>query len=347
MDWIPTGDVLRLVQSGLWAGLIPAVIAAPLVFKALVAIKSTQIISRYVPEHQSKQGTPTMGGLIVVGALLAACAWGLSSGALTTGSNSLQELPGGREATDARGFVFLVLGFALIGFLDDYVMPKLARGKRGLGWTQKLLLQFMVAVPASWLFVPAYSVVYVVFAFVTVAFSNAFNLSDGMDGLAGGLAVILAITFLAIGFFCGAPVAQMWLCLALVGALLPFLLLNAPPAKLFMGDVGSLPIGAALGWLMLHSMHGEYPNVYNSSWLIAVSLAVFVMLAELIPVPIQILSVKLLKKRLPIRTPIHHTFESAGWPETRIVALFHLCQAVLSFAAIAVAAHFVVIQTYQ
>jgi phospho-N-acetylmuramoyl-pentapeptide-transferase len=170
-----------------------------------------------------------------------------------------------------------------------------------------------------------------------VTFSNAYNLADGMDGLAGGLAIILSLTIAAFGVVIGVQTWHLGLCLALTTATLPFLMLNAPPAKVFMGDVGALPIGAVIGWLLVRSSEKAVVYPVSFSWLVGAIVLSVVLMAELIPVPLQILSVKIRKKRLFPKTPIHHAFQAAGWPETRVVAMFHIAQAaaaILSLAAI-------------
>jgi phospho-N-acetylmuramoyl-pentapeptide-transferase len=129
--------------------------------------------------------------------------------------------------------------------------------------------------------------------------------------------------------------------LALAGASIPFLFLNMPPARLFMGDVGALSIGALLGCLLLEitfvvlvrDFHTWSINQYILM-MISLGLISLVLFLELIFVPIQIFSVKVFKRRLPIRTPIHHTFEYWGWPESRILWLFILVQLICSAAGL-------------
>ena len=116
--------------------------------------------------------------------------------------------------------------------------------------------------------------------------------------------------------------------LGLAAAFVPFLFYNAPPAKVFMGDVGALPIGALLGWAFL--LVGRPQGVPMDLNLGGACVMSLLLVAELLPVPLQVLSVKLRKgKRLFPRTPIHHAFQHSGWPETRVVWAFHLVQAVL------------------
>ncbi len=296
--------------------MLAALIASPLVLGLLARAQSKQKISEHVPEHAAKQGTPTMGGIIILIGLIPALIF-LPSGELTTP-------------------LVLLLGFALIGFLDDFIVPKLLTHTRGLGWKEKFGLQILVAAGAYWIGGVRDIGALAFLTFFILFFSNAYNFSDGMDALAGGLLVMLAVGFAVIGFVAMrpaefAPVAL--IAAGLVGATIPFLFLNAPPAKVFMGDVGALPLGALLGWMFLE-VGKSSDLVVNNANLIAAIIVSGVLIAELVPVPLQIASVKLRKgKRLFPRTPIHHAFEHAGWPETRVVWSFHLVQAVLLLIA--------------
>lgn len=307
---------------------VSAILAKP-ILATLLSLGSRQTVSAHAPEgHQKKQGTPTMGGLIVIAGALAAM--------LVVG------------ARDAAAIVLLI-GFALIGFVDDYVVPRRFVGKRGLGWKQKILMQLGVAIVAALLarFSPVASVGLV---FVVLFYSNAYNFADGLDGLAGTILLGLAGGLLVLGLITAAPLAMVLPLTALLGGIVPFLFLNAPPARVFMGDVGSLPIGAVLGYVVTRFGMGFYrlmfpygmatanPTVWVrvSPWaLLMISL---MMVAELVPVPLQILSVKVRKKKLFPYTPIHHAFEKAGWPETRVVYHFALVQLLLSVIAIGLAA---------
>ncbi|MFQ3587011.1 MAG: hypothetical protein SNJ74_09505 [Fimbriimonadaceae bacterium] len=287
---------------------VSAIAAAP-VLRLLIALKSRQTVSRHLPGHQGKSGTPTMGGLIVVLGLAAAI---LATPALE------------------RSLLVLVLGFAVIGFWDDFVVPRLWPGKRGLGWKEKLILQFAVTGGWVWLAGAASAGAEVAFGagFVVLFWANAYNFADGLDGLAAGLGIWIALGIAACAFVVGMPSLAL-VALALVAAMVPFAFLNAPPAKVFMGDVGSLPVGALLGALLVGLVAVEpQPLVWVAAGLLSLIMAV-----ELVPVPLQILSVKIRKKRLFPKTPIHHALEDAGWPETRIVSGFVLAQVVLSAAA--------------
>ena len=301
-----------------------------------------------------------MGGLIVLaGALVAMIANWTSEGSVS--------LVG----------IMLLAGFGAIGFIDDYVVPRMVKGKRGLEWKEKLLMQVVVAILATgflshWHFDFA-SAVYV---FLILFFSNAYNFSDGLDGLAGSLLLGLGVGLvLMLTLTPSANPSVVWVA-PLLGAIIPFLFLNAPPAKVFMGDVGSLPIGALLGCSVAsltfppeaftHSMSivrnpgsmtvsGQTYHYYylqlggNFHGLLGLALPSLIlsamMIVELVPVPLQILSVKLRKKKLFPFTPIHHAFEKAGWPETRVVWMFALLQLLFSILAFTVLAYQVALRS--
>ena len=307
-------------------------------------MKSKQTVSQFAPEgHQVKQGTPTMGGLIILAGIFGAMPF--VSGKL---NNSLYS-----ESISYLPIAVLMALFALIGFVDDFVVPKLMPGKRGLGWKQKILMQVVAAVIP--LVLAGYSSPAVLGAgtFSILFFANAYNFSDGLDGLAGtlllGLLVgMFGLTSIPVNFI-GDDTPYYFvnhLLFVVFGATIPFLFWNAPKAKVFMGDVGSLPIGAFLGGFWFLAQHSEkfnfqltvYPIVSKDVFLVALGVWSLMMIAELVPVPLQIASVKLRKKKIFPYTPIHHAFEKAGWPETRVVFVFALLQLIFSMAAITIVA---------
>ena len=288
---------------------ITGLLMAPLVLSLLTSLKSNQTISTYAPEgHQVKAGTPTMGGIIIVLAFLVV---------------GLFDQVSWRELA-------LVFGFGLIGFVDDFLVPRLFN-KRGLEWKQKIVLQLLIATVC--LFSGHFNI-YLLGAIVTVLFmSNAFNFSDGLDGLASSLAfwmfcglfIISNVAFFGIPMLGhkmqhGSQGVLIDLNLILLGSLIPFAYLNVPKAKVFMGDVGSLPIGALFGF--------ELVNIVRlvPQYSVALIVLSIPMILELVPVPLQIFSVKVFKRKLFPFTPIHHAFEKAGWPETSVTALFAVVQ---------------------
>ncbi len=306
-----------------------------MVFKLLVAMKSRQTVSEHLKNHAHKQGTPTMGGIIVLIGLLAGMAVTWQPGYLPP--------------------LVLILGFGLVGFLDDYLMPRWKPGSRGLSWLPKLGLEIGACLVAVFFMGWRDPFLIGIFVFMVLFLSNAYNFSDGLDTLAGGLGMIMAFGFVAIWYLGEIQAFQpnsfvtpaifesnpliVAFCLAV--SFFPFLVLNAPPAKVFMGDVGALPIGAVFGWLITYLLvpfdsNGTLVGLWPDN-ILPVVLLLGVMLIEIVPVPLQIASVKIRNKRLfPFKTPIHHAFQDAGWSESRITFLFHVVQIVLVLIAAAV-----------
>ena len=279
--------------------------------------------------HQRKQGTPSAGGLAVIAVVLAA-------GAVVTGS-----------AGSYRGQVVAVLWlaavFAAIGFADDYLKSRY-RSTLGIRARYRLPAEVAVALGFVWLstgFVPASQGSVLGFAglpmaariilgvLVVVGSANAVNFTDGLDGLASGSAALcaggLAIVCLIIG-------ADQLAALSAVtaGAAAGFLWLNWHPAKIFMGDVGSLGLGALLGGI---AVAGGIELIFA---LIAV-----VFVGETLSVIIQVIWFRWTGRRVFAMTPIHHAFELRGWSEPRIVVLFWLVGLVAALVGIAVAANLV------
>jgi phospho-N-acetylmuramoyl-pentapeptide-transferase len=320
--------IFEIYQSPFfWYGLVLSCVLAFPIFKLLLRMNSIQKVSEFAPAtHQAKQGTPTMGGLIFAIPVILLSPLLMWFGYDTVTDNSDRYTQSALNPQIALITLFAL--FAGIGFVDDYVVPKLMVGKRGLGWKQKLGMQFVVAL--------CYSLVLkhtgwqcAVDVMVILAVANAYNFADGLDGLASsiGLLLIPGLIFLNVAV----RRYEFTDCLLMVsGAMLPFAFLNAPKAKVFMGDVGSLAFGALAGASFAIPIDSQ-PNLQT---LIAAKLLALVLLAELLPVPLQIFWVKVFKKRLFPFTPIHHAFEKAGWPETRVVAMFALIQLVCTVGCV-------------
>ncbi|MCE9559611.1 MAG: hypothetical protein K8R88_11740 [Armatimonadetes bacterium] len=294
--------------------LIPFLIAAatsPLVMQLLTKLKSRQTISAHIQEHAHKQGTPTMGGLMILIGGLSGCALNWSP--------------------ELLGPVLLLVGFGLIGFVDDFVVPRLMEGKRGLGWKQKLVMEVLLCIGALYFSGFRDPMAMGVGSFVILFFSNAYNFSDGIDGLAGSLGVILFGGLLLMGGpVASSPMAP--ISVGLICGFLVFLYWNRYPAKVFMGDVGALPIGAVLGYLVFAK--GSAQSTNSITLWAGLGILSLVMMAELIPVPLQIVSVKLTGKRMFLKTPIHHGFQVMGWKESKIVWLFAGVQAICAVVAV-------------
>ncbi len=315
-----------------------AFLLGPPLIRKLASLRVGQPIRDIGPDHQDKAGTPTMGGiLILLSLLVSVLLW----------SN-----------LDNR-FVWTVIGvtvgFGLLGFIDDY--QKVRQGSSaGISARMKLfwqtLLAFSVAfaiysdpafdaelaVPFFKNFTPHLGWVYVpVAAFVIVGASNAVNLTDGLDGLAIGPVMIAAGTFLVLAYCAGHAGIADYLgikgvsgaghlaifCGALIGGGLGFLWFNASPAQLFMGDVGSLALGGALGTIAV---------LIRQEVLLAVVGGIFVL--ETLSVAIQVISFKLTGKRVFLMAPIHHHFEQMGWAEQKIVVRFWIVAIILALVAL-------------
>jgi phospho-N-acetylmuramoyl-pentapeptide-transferase len=283
--------------------------------------------------HYVKEGTPTMGGLLVVAVVL--------------GVGLLLELAG-NDFVDSSTFAPLAT-LALVGVLgtaDDWLN---ARTGDGISATQKLLWQSVVAGVAAWqiqdtyqitaLFVPFFGVldippwIYILIAaFAIVATSNAVNITDGLDGLAGGTLIfaftgymVIAAVFFDRGPGGGSDVADLpLLCALIIGALLAFLWFNVHPAQIFMGDSGALALGATLAVTAL---------IAGQVLLLPLIGLIFVL--ETASVILQVASMKLRGKRLFRMSPLHHHFELLGWDEEKITLRFWIVGALSALAGVA------------
>ncbi len=286
--------------------------------------------------HLAKRGTPTMGGLMILTSLASAVLLWMDL------SNPF-----------VWACLFVTLGFAAIGFLDDY--DKVTKASTaGVSGRTRLLLEFLIAGIASWmiiqqtgtmLYVPFFSGVaidlgpfYVVFAaFTIVAFGNAVNLTDGLDGLATMPVIIASVAFMLIVYMVGNARFAAYLgiphvlgagdlalfCGAIVGAGLAFLWYNAPPAAVFMGDTGSLALGGALGAIAVSSHHEIVLGIIGGLFVV-----------EALSVIIQVFWFKRTGRRIFRMAPIHHHFEQLGWAEATVVIRFWIVAFVLALAGL-------------
>jgi phospho-N-acetylmuramoyl-pentapeptide-transferase len=314
----------KFFQTPIWQAFwFPFLVALIVSFPLMKWLRANakQIIDPHAPEgHQVKKGTPTMGGIMIVAGVLA-----------TFLLQQFSPVAGGGTPPIWPFVTFFA--FAFIGFVDDYVVPKMI-GKRGLGWLPKLAMQFAAAGLPAW-FAHREIGLTLIFAFFILFLSNAFNFADGLDSLAGSLWIALMVGMMIMGM-------DSRIHSAILAGVLVFLFYNAPPARVFMGDVASLPIGAALGWAVAQRLAssdaGAFLGIEWSQFPIMLLLC-GVMIAELVPVPMQVAYYKLTKKRLFPMTPIHHAFEKKGWKETRVVWTFFLAQLLLSIAAVTIYAN--------
>ena len=324
--------MLTLTKSlfALMLGFIGATIFGLIIIPFLKKLKAGQNINIYVEAHRNKAGTPTMGGLIFIIPTFAITLFLLLTGKIEYSVNLVIVL-------------FVFLSYGLIGFLDDFISLR-RKTNKGLTQFQKILLQLIVALVFyvlfrqytagdSYLRISALGIdwnlgwFYGVFIlFLLVGSSNAVNLTDGLDGLAGGLSAIALLAFglIAMGSWWIEGNSDMGIfCFILMGSIMGFLVYNSNPAKVFMGDTGSLTLGATMATIAILTSH-------------ELSLAVIggVFVIETLTVIIQISSVVLLKRRVFLMTPIHHHFERLGWRENDIVKLFWIVGFILSLCAL-------------
>ncbi|MDP9728388.1 phospho-N-acetylmuramoyl-pentapeptide-transferase [Alicyclobacillus tolerans] len=322
-------DYQALLLTALAAFAIAALLG-PICIPLLHRLKFGQSIRDEGPKHhQKKSGTPTMGGILIIVAVL-----------LTTLRFAVTNI-------DTLILLFATVTFGLIGFADDFIKVVKKRNL-GLRAKQKLFWQtlatlvifaamwyvrghsfddFQVSIPFTSIAV-SLGVFYVLFLFfVLVGTSNAVNLTDGLDGLLAGCA---AIVFMAYAVF------AMWhteyniaiFCAAMVGALAGFLVHNRHPAKVFMGDTGSLAIGGALAMVGVLT-HTELGLVLFG----------LVFVAETLSVILQVASFKLFGRRIFRMSPLHHHFELSGWSEWEVVLSFWLATFLTAFGTLALYAH--------
>lgn len=286
--------------------------------------------------HLAKRGTPTMGGLMILTSLALSVALWMDL------SNPY-----------VWACMFVTIGFGLIGFLDDYDKVRKA-STAGVSGRTRLLGEFVIAGIAAWvitqangtmLYVPFFSQFsidlgpfYIVFAaFTIVAFGNAVNLTDGLDGLATMPVIIASLAFMLIVYLAGNKVFAAYLgiphvpgagdlaifCGAIVGAGLAFLWFNAPPAAVFMGDTGSLALGGALGAIAVTAHHELVLGIIGGLFVV-----------EAMSVIIQVFFYKRTGKRVFKMAPIHHHFEQLGWSEPTVVIRFWIIAFVLALAGL-------------
>lgn len=287
--------------------------------------------------HLAKRGTPTMGGLMILISLtISVLLWMDLSNVFVWAC------------------LCVTLGFGLIGFLDDFDKVRKASHK-GVSGKVRLLGEFLIAGVASWvilgqtgtlLYVPFINyppfdlgLFYIPFAaFTIVAFGNAVNLTDGLDGLATFPVVIASLAFLLIVYMVGNAKFAAYLgiphvpgagelaiyCGCIIGACLAFLWFNAPPAAVFMGDTGSLALGGALGAIAVAAHHEIVLGIVGGLFVV-----------EAMSVIIQVFFFKRTGKRVFRMAPIHHHFEQLGWAESTVVVRFWIISLVLALAGLA------------
>lgn len=285
--------------------------AGPLVIPLLRRLKIGQTVRSEGPEtHRKKTGTPTMGGILILFSVVA------------TALPFIGEYPG------IAPVLLLTVGFGAVGLLDDYIKV-VCRRSMGLSPAQKFAGQLLVTGAFAWYLLrftdvslamrlPWRPEVYLDFGiwnvpilfFIVLGTANGVNFTDGLDGLAGSVTLIIAVFFTVVAVGCGSGIEPVTC--AVMGALLGFLLFNVHPAAVFMGDTGSLALGgfvAACGYMLQMPLY--------------IAVVGIIYLAEVVSVIIQVIWFKVSGgKRIFRMAPLHHHLELCGWSETRITALF-------------------------
>jgi len=333
-----TVGALAFVLGVIWGG--------PLI-EILRRLRIGKNIRLEIQDIQGKKaGTPTMGGILIVLPVII----------ITIALNVVNIIHSRSAITGPSILVplFVMVSFAVLGGLDDWVGVRRSQGSvrfgEGLTGRVKMLIQIVLAgivavlfslysrdggfsfanqipLPLLGIVIPISPILFIpIMIFCIVGMANAVNFTDGLDGLAG---IISASAFAAYGIiaYLQGQIFLVQLCFIMVGACFAFLWFNAHPAQMFMGDIGSMALGATLGVVAI--MTGQ--------WLLLPIIAI-VPVAETVSVILQVLYYKATKgKRLFLRTPIHHTFELVGWSETQIVQRFWLVGILAAMIGVALA----------
>ena len=321
--------ILAKAMLALMIGFILAIISGAILIPLFRKRKVGQQVSLFVKKHLDKQGIPTMGGFIYIIPTVLTIGILLLTKRLEWSNNLFIIL-------------FVFLSYALLGFIDDYL--KIKRGNNsGLKETTKFFLQLLIAMVFFYIYLKSghdaelyihtlgirfeMGWLYGFFIlFILVASSNAVNITDGLDGLAGGLSLI---AFLALGLISWNSV---WIvgheeiavfCFILVGSLLGYLFFNTHPAKIIMGDTGSLALGATMASIAVLTKHE-----------ITFIIIAGVFILETLTVIIQWLSIYITGKKVFLMAPLHHHFEKLGWEESDIVKTFWVLGILLAMAAV-------------
>ena len=322
--------ILAKAVLSMMIGFIISVILGAITIPLLKKINVKQKVSTYLEKkHHEKDGTPTMGGIIFIIPTI-----------ITT---IILLLMGKLEMTHNLGIVmFVFIAYAILGFIDDFLIIK--RGNNlGLTEFQKLTGQLFIALIFFYIFMksgadPSLDIYtfgikinmgwfYGIFLlFMLVASSNAVNITDGLDGLAGGLSLMAFLALGLISWNSGAISGSEDMaifCFILVGTLLGFLLYNTHPARVFMGDTGSLSLGATLASVAILTKH-------EITFIVIMGVFIF----ETLVCIIQTLSMILFRRKVFLMTPFHHHLEKLGWHERDIVKFFWVIGIILSMSAI-------------
>ena len=322
--------ILAKAAMALLLGFILAIITGVIFIPILKRFHIGQYVSHYIGErHLKKEGTPTMGGFIFIIPTVVALILLYFNDSIEISYNLII-------------LIFVFLAYACLGFIDDYLKIKYHNNK-GLSVVAKLLIQMIIALVFFYIFmsnggksdlvisslgitIPLGWTFGLFILFLLVGSSNAVNITDGLDGLAGGLSAIAFFAFGLISWNAG------WMegyqevaifCFILAGALMGFLVFNSHPAKVFMGDLGSLSLGAALATIAIITRHE-----------LSLALIGGVFVIETLSSLIQIIAIRKFNKKVFKRAPLHHHFEVLGMNEQDIVRYFWVAGLILAMAAI-------------
>lgn len=322
--------ILAKTAMAILLGFILAIITGLILIPLLKRFHIGQCVSHFIGErHLKKEGTPTMGGLIFIIPTIVALFLLYLNGSIKI-SHSLVIL------------IFVFISYAVLGFIDDYTKIKYNNNK-GLTIVSKLLIQMVIALVFFYIFmssggksdlvitslginIPMGWTFGLFILFLLVGTSNAVNITDGLDGLAGGLSAIAFIAFGVISWNTGWLVGYQEIaifCFILAGSLLGFLVFNSHPAKVFMGDLGSLSLGGALATVAILTRHE-----------LSLALIGGVFVVETLSSLIQIIAIRKFHKKVFKRAPLHHHFEVVGLNEQDIVRYFWVAGLILAMAAI-------------
>jgi len=310
--------ILAKAVLGIMLGFILSLVTGLILIPILRKNKIGQSTSKLINErHINKEGTPTLGGLIFIIPTLLSVLFLYIRGSLNINHNLIIT-------------IFVFLAYALLGLLDDYLKVK-KHNNDGLSTKVKFILQLIIAIVFYSIYkynggltdltISLFGIEIelgfffgIFILFLLVGTTNAVNITDGLDGLCGGLSVMAFLSYGVISW------GSYWIigyqemaifCFILVGSVLGFLVFNTHPAKVFMGDTGSLALGGALATVAILTRH-------------EISLAVVggVFVIETLSSLIQIIAIRKFKKKVFLKAPLHHHFEQLGWLETDIVKMF-------------------------
>ena len=322
--------ILAKAAMAMMLGFVLAIASGLVFIPLLKKLHVGQMVSREINErHLKKEGTPTMGGIIFIFPVILSLILLYINGSIEISYNICI-------------LIFVFLAYALLGGVDDYLKVKY-KNNAGISIVTKFLAQVIIALIFFYLFmrsggsstlnftalnlvIPLGWMFGLFILFLLVGTTNAVNITDGLDGLAAGLSAIAFLAYGIISWNCG------WLsgyqeiaifCFLIVGALLGFLVYNSHPARVFMGDLGSLSLGGALATIAILTRH-------------ELSLAIIggVFVIETLSSFIQIIGIRKFHKKIFLKAPLHHHFEELKWNESDIVKLFYVVGLLLAMAAI-------------